>query len=80
MKQLENDPWNTIIPGTSKAGEIVEGKVTKLTNFGVFVELQNDLEGLLHISEIADQKIANPEDGSARGRPRRGQDPEGRRR
>jgi small subunit ribosomal protein S1 len=41
---------------------IVQGQVTKITNFGVFVELEDDLEGLLHISELADQKIENPQD------------------
>ena len=36
--------------------------VTKITNFGVFVELESDLEGLLHISELADHKVENPQD------------------
>jgi small subunit ribosomal protein S1 len=38
------------------------GKVTKITNFGVFVELEDDLEGLLHVSELADHKVENPQD------------------
>ena len=38
------------------------GKVTKITNFGVFVELEPDLEGLLHISELSDQKVETPKD------------------
>ena len=41
---------------------IVRGKVTKITNFGVFVELEPDLEGLLHISELADHKVEDPHD------------------
>jgi small subunit ribosomal protein S1 len=41
---------------------VVKGHVTKIANFGVFVELEPGLEGLLHISEIADQKIEKPED------------------
>ena len=41
---------------------MVKGKVTKLTNFGVFVELETGLEGLLHISELADHKVENPEE------------------
>jgi small subunit ribosomal protein S1 len=41
---------------------VVRGKVTKITNFGVFVELEDDLEGLLHISELADHKVENPLD------------------
>jgi small subunit ribosomal protein S1 len=39
---------------------IVKGRVTKITNFGVFVELEPDLEGLLHVSELADQKVDDP--------------------
>ncbi|MBX3441291.1 MAG: 30S ribosomal protein S1 [Planctomyces sp.] len=62
MKQLGNDPWENQIPDRYKPGSIVTGKVTKITNFGVFVELEEQLEGLLHVSELADQKIANPED------------------
>ena len=41
---------------------VVRGNVTKITNFGVFVELEEDLEGLLHISELADHKVENPQD------------------
>ena len=41
---------------------MVKGKVTKLTNFGVFVELEPGLEGLLHISELADHKVESPEE------------------
>ena len=41
---------------------VVRGKVTKITNFGVFVELEADLEGLLHISELADHKVETPQD------------------
>ncbi|MFO0895271.1 MAG: S1 RNA-binding domain-containing protein [Phycisphaerales bacterium] len=41
---------------------IVKGKITKITNFGVFVELEEGLEGLLHISELSDQKVENPQD------------------
>ena len=40
----------------------MKGKVTKLTNFGVFVELEPGLEGLLHISELADHKVESPEE------------------
>ncbi|MFO1092568.1 MAG: 30S ribosomal protein S1 [Planctomycetaceae bacterium] len=62
LKQLDNDPWETRIPDKYQPGSIVKGKVTKITNFGVFVELEEQLEGLLHISELADHKVANPED------------------
>ena len=62
LKQMSEDPWATDIPGKYHAGQIVKGVVTKLTNFGVFVGLENGLEGLLHISELSDQKVENPED------------------
>lgn len=62
MKQMADDPWATDIPGKYQPGQIVKGPVTKITNFGVFVGLENGLEGLLHISELADHKVENPED------------------
>jgi small subunit ribosomal protein S1 len=61
LKQLAEDPWETLIPEKYQPGAQVVGKVTKITNFGVFVELEPELEGLLHVSELADQKIENPE-------------------
>jgi len=62
LKQMTEDPWNQAIPTQYQPGMIVQGKVTKITNFGVFVELEDDLEGLLHISELSDQKVENPQD------------------
>ncbi len=62
LKQMDDDPWNTTIPEKYQSGQIVRGKVTKITNFGVFVGLEDGLEGLLHISELADHKIENPEE------------------
>src|SRR4051812_44129817 len=62
LKQMNNDPWEGDIPGRYKPGETKKGKVTKLTNFGVFVELEPGLEGLLHISELADHKVESPDD------------------
>jgi len=62
LKQLTEDPWLHAIPEHYKPGMVVRGKVTKITNFGVFVELEQDLEGLLHISELADHKVENPQD------------------
>ncbi len=62
MKQLTEDPWLHQIPEHYLPGQIVHGKVTKITNFGVFVELEADLEGLLHVSELADHKVENPQD------------------
>jgi len=62
LKQLHEDPWLRAVPENYIPGQIVEGKVTKITNFGVFVELEDDLEGLLHVSELADHKIEDPHD------------------
>ncbi len=62
IKQLSEDPWAEAIPGAYQPGMVVRGKVTKITNFGVFVELEEELEGLLHISELADHKVENPQD------------------
>ena len=62
MKQLTEDPWLHAIPDAYKPGMVVKGKVTKITNFGVFIELEDDLEGLLHISELSDEKVENPQD------------------
>ncbi|TWT78215.1 30S ribosomal protein S1 [Posidoniimonas polymericola] len=62
LKQMEDDPWATDIPSRYQPGQLVQGKVTKITNFGVFVGLEDGLEGLLHISELADEKVENPED------------------
>jgi len=62
VKQLTEDPWLHAIPDAYKPGLVVKGKVTKITNFGVFVELEDNLEGLLHISELSDEKVENPQD------------------
>jgi small subunit ribosomal protein S1 len=73
LKQLQPDPWTQDIPTRFHIGDSVPGTVTKITNFGVFVELEQGLEGLLHVSELADHKVDNPEDvvkgrRTARGR------------
>jgi len=62
VKQLTEDPWIHAIPEAYQPGMVVHGTVTKITNFGVFVELEPGLEGLLHISELSDQKVENPQD------------------
>jgi len=62
LKQMQEDPWTTVIPANYRPGMVVKGHVTKIANFGVFVELEPGLEGLLHISEISDQKVEKPED------------------
>jgi small subunit ribosomal protein S1 len=62
MKQMTEDPWIHAIPEKYIPGQIIKGKIAKLTNFGAFVELEPELEGLLHISELADHKIDKPQD------------------
>src|SRR5205809_1046503 len=62
LKQMQEDPWVNVIPQNYRPGMVVKGHVTKIANFGVFVELEPGLEGLLHISEISDQKVEKPED------------------
>ncbi|MCR4290393.1 MAG: 30S ribosomal protein S1 [Candidatus Scalindua sp.] len=57
IKQLSDDPWKKEIPEKYKVGDIVKGKVTKMTDFGAFIDLSNGLEGLLHISEVSKEKI-----------------------
>ena len=62
LKQLSNDPWLETIPSNYHVGDLLSGYATKITNFGVFVKLEEDLEGLLHISELTDHKITSPEE------------------
>jgi small subunit ribosomal protein S1 len=62
VKQMTEDPWIHAIPEKYIPGQIIKGKIAKLTNFGAFVELEPELEGLLHISELADHKIDKPQD------------------
>jgi small subunit ribosomal protein S1 len=62
IKQLTEDPWVRAIPEKYIPGQIIKGTVTKITNFGAFIELEPNLEGLLHISELADHKIEKTQD------------------
>jgi len=62
LKQMNDDPWSTDIPDRYQPGQLIKGKITKITNFGVFVGLEDGLEGLLHVSELSDEKVENPED------------------
>lgn len=61
MKQLTTDPW-LAVRERYKPGQSVKGKVTKLTNFGVFIELEKGIEGLVHISELSKEPISKPEE------------------
>jgi len=66
IKQLEPDPWS-LAPDKYKAGTIVTGKVTSLTDFGVFVELEEGVEGLIHVSELSREKVASAKEFAAVG-------------
>ncbi|MCS7008782.1 MAG: 30S ribosomal protein S1, partial [Chthoniobacterales bacterium] len=61
IKQLEEDPWKTI-EQRFKIGDLVTGKVTKITNFGAFVALPGDIDGLVHISQISEEHVARVKD------------------
>ena len=61
IKQLTADPWEEI-PSRYHIGDRVEGKVTNITDFGVFIELEDGIEGLIHVSELSKEKVENPSD------------------
>ena len=59
IKQLHEDPWNRI-PQTYPRGSRVKGKITKITDFGAFAEIEPGVEGLIHVSEISDEHVDDP--------------------
>ncbi len=61
MRQLLPEPW-TVVHEQYAIGQIVEGEITRLTNFGAFARVDGKLEGLIHISELSDQRIAHPKE------------------
>src|SRR6202023_4279829 len=61
IKQLESDPWKEI-DQKYKIGDLVKGKVTKLASFGAFVQLQDDIDGLVHISQLSEGHVAKVKD------------------
>ncbi|HSB19436.1 MAG TPA: 30S ribosomal protein S1 [Anaeromyxobacteraceae bacterium] len=61
VKQLTPDPWTTL-PERHPVGSKVKGKVTKVTDFGAFVEVEPGIEGLVHVSEMKDERVENPRD------------------
>ncbi|WP_371370845.1 bifunctional 4-hydroxy-3-methylbut-2-enyl diphosphate reductase/30S ribosomal protein S1 [Sporomusa aerivorans] len=61
LKDIEQDPWFTAAD-TLAVGSVIAGKVTKIAKFGVFVELPQGIEGLVHISEVADRRVVNAEE------------------
>ncbi len=61
IKQLEEDPWS-LIEKTFKVGDLVKGTVTKIASFGAFVQLENDIDGLVHISQLSEEHVAKVKD------------------
>jgi small subunit ribosomal protein S1 len=61
LKQTQKDPWVDKIKAY-KIGDIVQGKVTRIVKFGLFVQIQEDMEGLVHISELSTEPVKRPSD------------------
>ena len=61
LKDINENPWNTVASKFA-VGSVVEGKVVRVVDFGAFVELETGIEGLVHISEISEERIAKPSD------------------
>jgi small subunit ribosomal protein S1 len=59
LKQTQEDPWQRVI-STHRPGDVLEGEITKVVTFGAFVEILPGVEGLVHISELADHHVENP--------------------
>lgn len=61
IRRLQPDPWESTV-ADFKTGDVIDGTVTKLVNFGAFVRVREGLEGLIHISELSHQRVAHPGD------------------
>jgi small subunit ribosomal protein S1 len=61
IKELEPNAWNDFV-ASHKPGDVVKGKIARFASFGAFVELGDNLEGLCHISELSEERVAKPED------------------
>jgi len=61
IRQLLDDPWTQKI-GHLKEGMLIEGKITHLTKFGAFASLGDDIEGLIHVSELSEQRVGHPKE------------------
>lgn len=66
MKRLQKDPWTQVVEKYT-IGDVVQGEITNLTDFGAFARLEEGIEGLIHISELADHVIAHPREVVHRG-------------
>ncbi len=61
IKQLSPDPWS-VLPTKCAPGTIIRGRVTSVTDFGVFLEIEEGIEGLIHVSELSREKVESPRD------------------
>ena len=61
LKQTQEDPWQKIV-ARHKVGDVVDGRVTKIVAFGAFVEIYEGIEGLVHISELANRHVERPDE------------------
>ena len=59
LKQTQTDPWQRVIDETQQ-GDVVAGRITKVVTFGAFAEIVSGVEGLIHISELAEHHVENP--------------------
>jgi small subunit ribosomal protein S1 len=66
MKALQSDPWQDKV-GKFKVGMLIEGVITRLTKFGAFARLEGDIEGLIHISELSENRINHPKEAVHEG-------------
>jgi small subunit ribosomal protein S1 len=66
LKQTQSDPWQQVLDQYNE-GDVVEGKVTKVVTFGAFVEIMPGVEGLVHISELAQHHVENPREVVSQG-------------
>jgi small subunit ribosomal protein S1 len=66
LKQTQTDPWQQVLDSYS-VGDVVEGRVTKVVTFGAFVEILPGVEGLVHISELAQHHVENPREVVSQG-------------
>src|SRR2546423_6136718 len=68
LKQTQSDPWQQVIENYHE-NDVVEGRVTKVVTFGAFVEILPGVEGLVHISELAQHHVENPREVVSQGQP-----------
>jgi small subunit ribosomal protein S1 len=61
IRQLQSDPWEEYVKDY-KVGQLIEGTITRLTKFGAFARIDENLEGLIHVSELSDKRIEHPKE------------------